>query len=199
MKYVIYSTTKSDWYKAEADIASAYLSKNGREVEIEVRHIYPPRNPQTITDQDGDTRFSWDWFTQHFPNVYDGVGFHFTPYYKSKWGISRRINGAKNSINKDYPEFWMCCEKEDAKGYDLISEFVRLLVHEISHFDEDLDDEYGNTLTQQSVHRWDYEFKSIHHYPRFVDYRAYRFRKKIAALTVKVVALAQAFIRKLTK
>lgn len=199
MKYVLYSTSKSSWYQGQANLAALYLSKNGRKVEIEVRHVRPPRNPQMIIDSDGDRRFSWDWFTQYFPNEHDGVGFHFTSYYKRKWGISPRINGSKNTMNKDYPEFWMCCEKEEAYGYDLISNFVRLLIHEVSHFDEDLDNDYGNTLTQESVHRWDYELKSIHHYPKFVNYRAYRFRQKIAALTVKVVALAQAFIRNITE
>lgn len=189
MIYVVYTTSKSDWYQKEADKAAWYLSQTkGRDVEIDVVHVRAPRNPQLIKDSDGDTRFSWDWFSHYFEKDYDdGVGFHFTPYYKKKWGISERINGSKNTVNKDYPEFWMCCEKEEADGYNLLSNFQRLLIHEISHFDEDLDDKVGNKLTQESVHRWDYELKSIHHYPRFVDYRGYLLKQKVNRVVNQVI------------
>lgn len=193
LRYVLYSTTATPWYQEKADKAAWYLSQTpGREVKIDVIKVSPPRTPQTIVDQDGDTRFSWDWFTATFPKGnYDGVGFHFTPYYKRKWGLSHRINGTKHSQNKDYPEFWMCCEKEDANGYEFLSNFERLFIHEVSHFDEDIDDKIGNVLTQESVHWWDYEYKSIQHYPRLVDYNSYNFRKKIAELITKVLLLIQ--------
>lgn len=180
LRYLIYTTTSSSWYQEQANQAAFYLSQTkGRgKVEIDVVSIRAPRDVQTLTDREGDTRIMWDWFQQQFPKKeYDGVGFHFTPYYKRKWGLTK--NGSKHSQNKDYPEFWICCEKEEAKGYTLLSNFVRLVIHEVSHFDEDLDDGIGNKLTQESVHRWDYEFKAIHHYPKFVDYRGYIIRRKV--------------------
>lgn len=198
MKYVLYTTTSSDWYRKEAEKASVYLNlTKGREnVQFDIVKVSPPKYPQLIVDEDGDIRFSWDWFRTQFPvGEYDGVGFHFTPYYKRKWGLSKRVNGTKHTQNKDYPEFWICCEKEPAEGYDFISNFVRLLVHEISHFDEDLDDKTGNHLTQESVHRWDYEFKSIHYYPRLIDYRGYMLKRRVNQVVNQVIDFVRNALR----
>lgn len=167
-----------------------YLNKSkGREnLKIDVVHTNTPRKPQTTVDKDGDRRLNWDWFTQYFDKGdYDGVGFHFTDYYKDKWNLS--VRGSKNSLNKDYPQFFFACGKEEAPtGYpDSISNFVRLLIHEISHFDEDLDNELGDGLPQKSVHIWDYELKAIHFYPQFVDYRGYNIKKKVNKLVSDVI------------
>jgi hypothetical protein len=187
MIYTLYTTTSSKWYREQAIIAAEYLNKTeGRDLKIKMVHVKPPRGIQTIVDSDGDIRFSWDWFTAHFPNEKDGVGFHFTPYYKKKWRLAKRINGTKNTRNKDYPEFWMCTGKEDVEGYEF-SNFVRILIHEISHFDEDLDDRNGNRLVQESVHIMDYKMKKIHLYPLLVDYRGYLLKRKINKLTNQVV------------
>lgn len=189
MKYIVYSTSRSYWFQEQANIAVQYLrqSKGREDLDIIVEYVRAPRNAQTIRDKDGDVRLNWDWLTHTFDKGdYDGVGFHFTDYYKRKWGLS--VRGSKNSLNKSYPQFFFSCDKEIAPGYtENISNFVRLLIHEISHFDEDLDDNNGNALTQESVHVWDYEFKSIHHYPRFVDYRGYLLKRKVNRVINEVI------------
>ena len=187
MKYILYSTSKSYWYQEQANIAAQYLRKTkGREdLDIVVEYVKPPRYPQVIKDKAGNVRLNWDWFDQTFDKgEYDGIGFHFTPYYKRKWGLTK--SGNKNPKNKDTPQFYFACEKEMAEGYDF-SNFVRLLIHEISHFDEDLDDNNGNRLQQESVHIVDYKLKQIHLYPQLVDYRGYLLKRKVNALVNKVI------------
>ena len=187
MRYILFTTTKSSWYADKAYEVEYWLNQTkGREVEIDVVHVSPPRNPQLIVDSEGDTRFTWDWFQAKFPvEEYDGVGFHFTPYYKKKWGLSK--NGSKHTQNKDYPEFWFCSGREDAKGYDDLSNFVRLFVHEVSHFDEDVDDGNGNRLVQETVHVVDYEMKKIQYYPLLVDYRGYLLKRKVNKLINRII------------
>lgn len=199
MKYVIYTTTSSPWYQDRADEVAKRLSesKGRNNVQIDVLHIAPFRNPPLIVDNDGDSRFAWDWLaTRLYKGGYNGVGFHFTPYYRRKWDISDHINGSRNALNQVYPQFWLCCGKEEADGYTHLTEFERLLLHEIAHFDEDLDDANGNLLSQESVHIFDYQKKAIHLYPRFVDYRGYNLKQSIDRLVSNVIKLAYAIIRK---
>jgi hypothetical protein len=188
MKFTLYTTTKAAWYRKEAQEVAEDIS-NVLQLEIELITVKPPKNPIIIKDKDGDKRFAWDWFTQTFPLEGDGVGFHFTNYYKKKWGI-KGLNGQKHTQNKEYPEFWMCADKgEKADGYE-ISEFKRLLYHELGHFFEELDDAFGNKLTQESVHTVDYELKQIHLYHRLVDFRGFVFKRKVFNLMRSVIQLA---------
>lgn len=190
MKIALYSTSTSSWYQKEADKVAAIFSKRVP-MEIEMISIDRPKSVQTIVDSDGDTRLTWDWLRVRFPlpEGYDGVGFHFTSYYKDKWGI-RGLKGSKNSFNKEYPEFWFSSDKGDmAEGYEDLSDFARILLHELSHFFEDLDDEFGNKLMQESVHLVDYELKQIHLYPLLIDYRGWELKRKVAHLVTKVLNL----------
>lgn len=196
MKYLIYSTSRSSYYQTEANKAALWLSQSkGRDVQIDVVYKKLPKKIVIFKDKDNDVRLSWDWFNETFDlKDYDGVGFHFAKSYKKKWKLT--VSGSKNSFNKSYPQFFFSCDKEKAPGYpDSISNFVRLLIHEISHFDEDLDNDSGNVLTQDSVHTWDYKFKAIHHYPRFVDYRGYIIKRRAKKLLEKTIQYAKTIIK----
>lgn len=198
MKYILYTTSHSQWYKQEALKAVHFISKAKGlgSLSVEVRHIKAPENPKTYIASDGNKKLDWEWFHKRFPPE-DGVFFHFTSFYKKKWGLT--VSGSKNTFNKDYPEAWFCTDKSQAKGYLFISDFVRLFVHEWAHFAEDLDNTIGDTLPQESVHRWDYTLKSIHLYPELVDMRGYLLKRKVNKLMSQVISLAQKVINNLRK
>ena len=202
MNYILYTTTKSSWYQDKADIVAERLSNTrGRgKTTITVVHHRAPRSPYVVEDRMGAYRLSWEWFFLNYPREdYDGVFLHFTPYYRKKWGIKgdsyikngvkkhKQINGSRNARNHEYPEFWLCTYKEDADGYENLSNFERLLYHELGHFDEDLDDLSGNLLPQDSVHNWDYNLKQIHNYHILVDYRGYIVKQKFKSLIKSVI------------
>lgn len=198
MKYILYTTTKiSKKLRDEADIFASEISKTkGRGiVTVDIVQKIPRGIVPVEPDTDGDVRFTFDWFRQQFPKGdYDGVIFHFTPYYKRKWGMTYWVNGVRNKDNRDYPEFWVCCDLDEmADGYD-ISKFLRLLFHEQAHFDEDLDDNLANILTQTSVHDMDYRLKKIHLYHYLVDYRGQNYKEQVNKVVNAVIKLVKKFI-----
>lgn len=199
--YILYTTSTSGWYQEQADIFASEISKTkGRgEVNIVVKNIRIKDYPDLYVDKDGDILPKWSWFRSICrKNDYDGVILHFTPMYRKRWGIKsgqkgKIVNGSRNKDNREYPEFWVCSEKEMSDGYDL-SQFLRLLFHEHAHFDEDLDDKLGNLLTQTSVHDFDYRLKKIHLYHYVVDYRGQNFKEKVNKVINDVVKLVKRFI-----
>lgn len=183
MKITLYTTVSSSWYQKKADEVARNISKV-TPCEIQLRRIRAPKDPVFIVDGDGDRRFAWDWFNTQFTG--EAVGFHFTPYYQKLWNL--KINGSRDPDKKENPVFWFRADKSTAKGYD-ISEFERLLYHEIGHFFEELDDAFGNKLTQDSVHITDYDLKQIHLYHHLVDFRGFNFKKKVAKVIGQVINL----------
>lgn len=202
MKYTLYTTASSDWYRKKCiKIAERLSNTKGRgEVSFEIIEIEPPQLISLVKDNQGHVRFDWNWFGFNFPtNRTSGAFFHFTPSYKRKWGISPEINGSRNSDNKDYPEFWLCCAQEKADGYADLSNFERLIYHELGHFDEDLDDDKGDLLPQDSVHTWDYDLKQIHNFHILVDYRAQSLKEKIRQLFISMIDYATQIIQTRSK
>jgi len=193
MKYLLYTTSSSSWYQKQCDIIAKEWSriKGAEPVSIEVRTGIKPYNVREhiVLDKDGHFKFGWEWFERTFDHPdYDGVFFHFTPYYKRKWGISEEINGAKMTSRKDKPLFWLCANKgEWAKDYAMLYEFDRLMYHEMAHFYEDLDDNLGNKLQQESVHITDYKLHKIHYYHLFIDLRGLELRRKVDRLIIKII------------
>lgn len=200
MKYILYTTTKiSKKLKTQVDFFASEISKTrGRgEVTVDIVQKIPRGIVPVQPDTDGDIRFTFDWFRQQFPKGdYDGVIFHFTPYYRSKWSMTKKVNGVRNKDNKDYPEFWVCDDlKEKAVAYpDHITNFLRKLFHEQAHFDEDQDDSIANILTQDSVHDFDYRLKKIHLYHYLVDYRGRAYKNKVNNVINQVIKLVKKFI-----
>lgn len=198
MRYILYTTTKIS-RKLRADVvffANEISKTKGREkVTIDIVQKIPKGIVPVQPDTDGDIRFTFDWFRQQFPKGdYDGVIFHFTPYYRRKWDMTEKVNGVRNIENKDYPEFWICCDVgEMAKGYD-ITQLVRLLFHEQAHYDEDQDDSVANILTQDSVHDFDYRLKKIHQYHYLVDYRGKAYKDKVNKVINQVIKLVKKYI-----
>lgn len=198
MRYVLYTTTSSAWYREKAKAIAARYSanKNRGECTIDVVKVSPPRNPVMITDADGDHRFAWDWIMQRFPKGdYDRVAFHFTNHYRDRWGVAsgtpgKKLNGAAFPVGSD-GYFWFCCDREMAEGYDGLSEIERLFIHEDMHIDENLDDGTGNKLAQQSVHIVDYQMKAIHRYHEMVDYRGYHLKRKVNRIINRVIDLVR--------
>jgi hypothetical protein len=194
-KYILYTSSSSKWYKEQADLFAAEISKTpGRgEVKIDVvRKIM--RNPVIITDSDGDRRPSWSWLERYFPiGDYDGLIIHFTPYYRSKFGIKRTLGGSRRSKEKLRPYFWVCADQGRApRGYPkTLSNFLRIMFHEQAHFDEDVDNQVGNVLTQDSVHTMDYKMKKIHLYHYLVDYRGQAIKEAVDKLLVQIIKLAR--------
>lgn len=186
MKIILYTTSNGSWVREYAD----RIQKRIPDLEITTKFLLP-RRVETIRDNDGDVRLNWDWFDQQFPLLnYDGVAFHFSTYYKRKWAIEPRLNGSKNTKNKIYPQFWFRADKGDlAYGYDNLTEFERLFYHELAHFEEDIDDNYGNKLSQDSVHKVDYELKQIHNYHLLVNRSLFGVKEKLNLIQAKIKSI----------
>lgn len=199
-RYILYSTSGSKWFKEQADLFASGISKSKGRGDVIIADIIRkiPKDVPIEVDGDGDLKPTWEWFSRTFPQGdYDGVIFHLTPYYRRKWGISGNIGGSSHTSNKNYVEFWACADKgQIAKGYEAVgmSNFLRILFHEQAHFDENLDDELGNILTQDSVHDFDYRLKKIHQYHFLVDYRGKALKEKVNALTNAVIKLVKKFV-----
>ena len=196
--YILYTTSQVSWYQEQADIFAREISKTkGRgEVKVVVKTVRV-KDVVVGKDNDGDIKPTWEWFTKTFPKgEYDGVIFHFTPYYRKLWSVTGSIGGARNPDNKEYPEFWICADKGVlASGYpEWVTDFLRKLFHEHAHYDEDQDDTVGNILTQSTVHDIDYKLKKIHQYHHLVDYRGKALKETVNKLLIQVIKLAKKFI-----
>lgn len=166
MNITIYTTSKDKWYRSRATrIEKAY--KPYYPLTFTFVYVDAPKNPVFNIDKDGDKCFNWEWFSKTFPKVDGGVAFHFNKKYARRWGI--KLGGQRDSNHKDVPYFWLTADKEGREGYD-ISNFERILYHESAHFWEDLDNDYGNKLVQDSVHHTDYILKKIHKYHESVNF-----------------------------
>jgi hypothetical protein len=201
--YILYTTSKSNWIKEQADIFAKEISKTkGRgEVKITVVTNKLPTPPKMVLRPDGYYMPSWEWFSTNYPKGdFDAVIAHFTPYYRTKWGIKGSkgpIGGSRRSENKEYPQFWVCADlaTEPADGYpEWVNDFLRKMFHEHAHYDEDQDDTVGNVLTQNSVHDVDYKLKKIHQYHYLVDYRGKDLKEKVNKLVTQIIKLAKKYI-----
>lgn len=192
--YILYTTSRPAVYQDRATaLATALSQTKGRgEVQIIVERI-KPKQPKIVLDKDGDKTIDWKWFAIAYPKKdYDGVIVHFTPYYRKKWGIKQSINGSRNDAIREWPQFWICCDADQmADGYANLGEFERLVFHEHGHFDEDQDDAVGNVLTQDSVHKVDYELKQIHVYHLLVDYRGKALKEVVNKVVTSVIKWAK--------
>lgn len=194
--YILYTTSRPATYQKRADAIAAEWSKTkGRgDVEIVVIRVKPVK-PKVLLDVDGDRTIDWVWFSEHYLNTHDGVIYHFTPHYRKRWGISPSVNGSRNQNNRDYPQYWVCCDANAvAKGYGGLGEFERLMYHEHAHYDEDQDDAVGNVLTQDSVHTLDYKMKQIHLYHLLVDYRGKALKEAVNKAVLAVIKFAKKYI-----
>lgn len=194
--YILYTTSRPATYQERADKIAAQWSKTrGRgEVEVVVMRVKPVK-PRVVVDRDGDRVIDWTWFAQQYPNTHDGVIYHFTPYYRKRWGITESINGSRNANNRDFPQFWLCCDADAmARGYTDLGEFERLMYHEHAHYDEDQDDAVGNVLTQDSVHTVDYKLKQIQMYHLLVDYRGKALKEAVNKAVLAVIKFAKKYI-----
>lgn len=176
-RYILYTTASvSKVQRVADDFAVRLMASPGRPTTtIEVRRKVP-RGIRTQLTAKGKAVLAWDWFRSTFSKEkYDGVIFHFTPYYRRRWGLSTSVNGSRNPDERSYPEFWVCADLDaKAEGYPPeITELLRILLHEHSHFDEDQDDLLGNLLSQLSVHYLDYDRKLIHRYPELANYQVW--------------------------
>lgn len=195
--YILYTTATARTYQARTDVVAAEWSKTkGRGlVEVIVKQVRP-KKPKLAKDSDGDTIIDWTWFTTEFPAYpYDGSFFQFTPRQRKAWGITSSINGCRNRDNRDYPQFWLCCDaKAMAKGYTDLGEFERLMYHEHAHYDEDVDDVVGDNLSQDTVHQVDYELKQIDKYHLLVDYRGKALKEAVNKAVLAVIKFAKKYI-----
>ncbi len=195
--YILYTTAPARTYQARADVIAAEWSKTkGRgPVEIIVKQVRP-KKPKLVKDSDGDTIIDWTWFTTEFDVYpYEGAFFQFTPRQRKAWGITGSINGCRNRDNRDYPQFWLCCDaKAMAKGYTDLGEFERLMYHEHAHYDEDVDDMVGDNLSQDTVHQVDYELKQIDKYHLLVDYRGQALKHAVNKAVLAVIKFAKKYI-----
>lgn len=210
MKYILYTTSKSKRVQEQADIFAKEISKTKGRGEVKITVVYQKaRTPKMIMRLDGYYMPSWEWFNTSLPRLdYDGVIFHFSTYYRSKWGIKGSkglIGGSRNLDNKQFPQFWVCDDLVDApaQGYEkeriydtdiIVTDFLRKLFHEHAHYDEDVDDSVGDNLNQNSVHDFDYRLKKIHLYHHLVDYRGKAYKDKVNDVVNKVIKLVKKFI-----
>ncbi len=210
--YVLYTTSKSKVVQEQADIFASEISKTkGRgEVKITVVTNKLPPKPPMVMRADGYYMPSWEWFAATYPKGdFDAAIAHFTPYYRTKWGIKGKdghvIGGSRNPDSKDIPMFWVCDDllPESAKGYEnerifgtdiVVTGFLRKLFHEHAHYDEDVDDTVGDNLNQNSVHDMDYKLHQIHLYHYMVDFRGKDLKEQVAKVVAAVFKLAKKFI-----
>ena len=159
------------------------LSRGRGDIEWYIDSLKRPTRPLLMRDNDGDIRIVWDWFDETFgQDGYDVVCYHFTDYWKNKWGISKRINGSFNRYNTEQMQFWVCADRnEDARYYDF-SEFQRIFLHEMGHADA------RRLLIPNVIHYWDYELHDLSGYFKKVDYRMYNLMKRLIELLKKLYA-----------
>jgi len=197
MNIKLYTTSRTARVEQVADEWALGLMQTPGRPTITVEVIRKvPRRVETTHALDGGGRLDWDWLLEQFPKADDeGVIFHFTPYYRSKWGLKPGINGSRNTSHKTTPVFWVCANvgapasRRDGPGYpEHITELHRLLYHEMAHFDEDQDDLLGNQLPQESVHYMDYTQNAIHRYPELVNYRKLTLLERIRTTLAAIVA-----------
>lgn len=188
-KAILYTTSKGKWIQDRIPYILECLNKSqGRTVTtIDIVTVKEPYNPLTFRDSDGDTRFMWDWFDKQFPaNGYDVVGFHFTSYYKMKWGLAKRIKGTYHKNHGGHFDFWFCADSnERSKTYGDMDEFTRLFLHEWAHGDSYMADNVTG-VPRDFVHKWDYSLKAIHLLT--FDFTQYNIRKQIVHLLDKVLS-----------
>lgn len=175
---IIYTTSQGTWIHERLPFIIEKLNTSeGRTVEkIDVKTISAPSKPQTIRDKEGDVRFTWDWFDRTFQSdEYDVVVFHFTSYYKKKWGLSNKIKGTYHKDHGDYFDFWLCADKdEQSKNYGL-DEFTRVFLHEWLHGDSymaGVPDSWKKT-PREWVHHMDYNLKMIDTAHELISYKRY--------------------------
>lgn len=197
--YILYTTSKSKLLAPQVATFASEISKTKGRGEVKVDIVYKrPSWCDRFEDADGDIKPTWEWFQTMFPKGdYDGVIFYMTPALRKAWELTETIGGARNPHQKDYPEFWVCSDlKEKApKGYpDTLTNFLRIMFHEHAHFDEDLDDKYGNVLAQQSVHDTDYKLKQIHLYHHLVDYRGRALQEAVNKVLSDVIKLVKKYV-----
>lgn len=197
MKYIYYTTEKSDWINQQVQIFATEISKTkGRgEVTIDIVHFPAPKTVPVMKDSDGDVRFTWDWFNTTFKHDgYDGVIFQFNRAQRRRWRMTASVNGCRNQGNRDVVQFWVCADiKQKAQNYDM-SQLLRILYHEQSHFDEDVDDAVGNVLTQDSVHKMDYELHQIDKYHLLVDYRGQALKRQVNVIINNIIKLVKKYV-----
>lgn len=176
---LIYTTTSSQFFKKDLNFVKECLmrAKGVEDVLFEIKTISAPENPLLIKDTEGDTRFAWDWFDQRFvvpvKGQYNAVAFHFTPYYKRKWGLSARINGSYHNDPDGVLDFWFSCYDKQSLNYDF-SEAARIMIHEFSHgFAR------WTGKNNQLVHPYDYNFHTIHTFPEMVSFQDWNILKRI--------------------
>jgi hypothetical protein len=180
----IYTTSTSQFFEKELDFITETLSQSkGRgDITFEIETI-KPLAPQLLVDKDGDSRITWDWFDQTFgDDESDVVCYHFTEYYKKKWGISPRLGGSFNRYNTKQMQFWLVADRnEKAANYDFL-EFTRIFLHEVAHGDS------RKLLIPNVIHYYDYELQSVTTFFKTVDYRVYNLKKQLLELLKKLYA-----------
>jgi len=181
LKILIYTTTKSQFFRKDFDfIRQSLLKATGiNEVTFDVKTIYPPQNPLTLKDSNGDVRFAWDWFDQRFVepvrDEYNVVAFHFTPYYKNKWRLAERINGTYHRDGDNVLDFWFSCYTEKAKNYEF-SNATRLILHEFRHGFSKWTGRHDDT------HLQDYQLHNLHNSFEVFDFTDWNILKSIHTL-----------------
>jgi hypothetical protein len=196
---LIYTTSKSVFFFEDLEyIKECLMQARGRtDVTFKVQYISPPTDVPTIRDSKFGVRPSWDWFDQKFVDPvrgeYDTVAFHFTEYYRTKWGINRWLGGLYHRDQDGVLDFWLCADNKQARNYDF-SEFTRIFIHEMAHGDARYTGEHND-----EVHMYDYELHKIHEFHKLIDYTDYNIKLKIVNLLTQIVALYNKLIWRRSK
>ncbi len=178
---IIYTTSKASKLKKDLDTAKAHFLKTaGREdvvftvVEFQLKGKLP-----TVKDSDGDVILDWKFLKKLCPALHhNAVGFHFTPKERIKWGVKRSLNGSYHRDLDNVLDFWVCADPgKKAKHYPY-SEFLRLVLHELSHGDV-----HWTSSDRDLVHDWDYSKRRIHDLPATINYEP---RNKLVSTLAKL-------------
>lgn len=136
IKPVIYTTTnplsagRGYWFEQlfNSIYKTVTLAKGVTIDRFQIVHWSPTEKIKKRKDKDGDIVIDWEWFAETFTKKskgYNTVIFHTTSYWRKKWGLSTYINGVYRVDRDEYTEIYICA--------DTLSEFLRLMLHELGH------------------------------------------------------------------
>jgi hypothetical protein len=138
---LIYTTSPTRWMSRHESRVRKNLekAKGVKAAPFEYEHIKLGSVPLRAYP-DGDIKPDWKWFTATLTTRAQARGFNNIILHLSRKDAKRfGIKGIVGSYNRDRvpDDVWesviICDKGQDAKGYDNLPEFVRLVVHEAAH------------------------------------------------------------------
>jgi len=129
----LYTTSKTDWFHVDFPFLKQNLmrAKGVTDVVFDVEHITLPSIP--LFQQGVYTLIDWNWFKKTLTaraKGYNAVGLHISRSERDVLGV-RNANGAYCDDPDETFEFWVSADKGQRATHYPMSEFARLVIHEL--------------------------------------------------------------------